>query len=130
MDLFSYASGKVSGIIGDSPSPMHYREKYHRGAPDIPDEIGDYRGRSPDTFPFPRANTGECIKNETAKDPASAYPAKASIKAAFDAWDREHAAWVTAGMQGEYPHPPAGLTSAIASRLIPRRASQHGKRWR
>ncbi len=63
-------------------------------------------------------------------DPARAYPTKASIAAAFDAWDREHAAWVAAGMQGEYPHPPAGLTSAIADRLIPRRASQHGKRWR
>ncbi len=25
---------------------------------------------------------------------------------------------------------PAGLTSAIADRLIPRRAPQHGKRWR
>jgi hypothetical protein len=33
-------------------------------------------------------------------------------------------------MNGDYPHPPAGLTSAIADRLIPRRTPQHGKRWR
>ena len=63
-------------------------------------------------------------------DPARNYPTPASIKAAFNAWDAEHAAWVEAGMNGDYPHPPAGLTSAIASRLIPRRAPQHGKRWR
>ena len=72
-------------------------------------------------------------RNESAgdfSDPASAYPTKASIAAAFDAWDRDHAAWVAAGMQGEYPHPPAGLTSAIADRLIPRRTPHHGKRRR
>jgi hypothetical protein len=72
-------------------------------------------------------------RNETAEgnsDPARNYPTPASIKAAFNAWDAEHAAWVEAGMNGDYPHPPAGLTSAIASRLIPRRAPQHGKRWR
>ena len=72
-------------------------------------------------------------RNESAEgnfDPARNYPTPANIKAAFDAWDAEHAAWVAAGMNGDYPHPPAGLTSAIASRLIPRRAPQHGKRWR
>jgi hypothetical protein len=72
-------------------------------------------------------------RNESADgdfDPARNYPTPASIKAAFDAWDAEHAAWVAAGMNGDYPHPPAGLTSAIASRLIPRRTPQHGKRWR
>jgi hypothetical protein len=72
-------------------------------------------------------------RNESAEaifDPARAYPTPASIKAAFNAWDAEHAAWVEGGMNGDYPHPPAGLTSAIASRLIPRRAPQHGKRWR
>jgi len=120
MDLFSYASGKVSGIIGDSPSPMHYREKYHRGAPDTPDEIGGYRGCAPDTFPFPGASVGDSLKNETAVDPAKNFPTKVSIKAAFDAWTDAGQPWP----------PPAGLTSAIASRLIPRRAPQHGKRWR
>ena len=125
MDLFSYASGKVSGIIGDSPSPMHYREHCHRGIPRYPRASGITGDNSPDLFPFPRVNTGECIKNETDKDPASAYPTKASIKAAFDAWTADGQPWP----------PPAGLTSAIADRLIPRpgchrRAPQHGKRWR
>jgi len=119
MDLFSYASGKVSGIIGDSPSPMHYREKYHRGAPDTPDEIGGYRGCAPDTFPFPGAGVGDNLKNETTPDPAKNYPTKASIKAAFDQWTAEGQPWP----------PPAGLTSAIASRLIPRRPKEH-RTWR
>jgi len=130
MDLFSYASGHLSGQIGDAPAPIHYREKYHRGAPDTPDEIGGYRGSAPDTFPFPGASVGDNLKNETAPDPAKNFPTKASIAAAFDAWDAEHAAWVEGGMNGDYPHPPAGLTSAIADRLIPRRTPQHGKRWR
>lgn len=119
MDLFSFVSGKVSGIIGDSPSPMHYREKYHRGAPDTPDEIGGYRGSAPDTFPFPGARVGDSLKNETASDPAAAYPTKASIKAAFDAWQAAGEPWP----------PPAGLTSAIASRLIPRR-NRELRTWR
>lgn len=119
MDLFSYASGKVSGIIGDSPSPMHYREKYHRGAPDTPDEIGGYRGRSPDTFPIPGASVGDNLKNETASDPAAAYPTRASIKTAFDQWTDAGQPWP----------PPAGLTSAIASHLIPR-ASRTPRKWR
>jgi len=29
-----------------------------------------------------------------------------------------------------WPRPPAGLPSAIADRLIPRRNPHHGKRWR
>ena len=126
MDLFSYASGKVSGIIGDSPSPMHYREKYHRGAPDIPDEIGDYRGRSPDTFPFPGASVGDNLKNETAPDPASATP----TKAAFAAWDREYLAWQEAGCPGgpdAWPRPPAGWSRM--GRLIPR-ANRSYRTWR
>jgi hypothetical protein len=72
-------------------------------------------------------------RNEIAEgnlDPARNYPTPVSIKAAFDRWDAKHAAWVAAGMNGDYPHPPAGLTSAIASRLIPRRAPHTGKRWR
>jgi len=62
-------------------------------------------------------------RNETAEgnfDPARNYPTPASIKAAFDQWTAEGQPWP----------PPAGLTSAIADRLIPRRAPQHGKRWR
>lgn len=119
MDLFSYASGRLSGQIGESPTPMHYREKYHRGAPDTPDEIGGYRGSAPDTFPFPGANIGDSLKNETAPDPAQNYPTKASIKAAFDQWTAEGQPWP----------PPVGLTSAIASRLIPR-ANRTPRKWR
>lgn len=52
-------------------------------------------------------------------DPADAYPTKASIKAAFDAWTAEGQPWP----------PPAGLTSAIASRLIPRRNCE-ARTWR
>ena len=126
MDLFSYASGKVSGIIGDSPSPMHYREKYHRGAPDIPDEIGDYRGSSPDTYPFPGANIGDSLKNETTTDPAQNFP----TKAAFAAWDREYLAWQEAGCPGgpdAWPRPPAGWSRM--GRLIPR-ANRTPRKWR
>ncbi len=118
---------------------------------DLFDPTGGRRGRCDGEFSQPFTNTGACAYAqvgrfekvpprtapsapsapcEVAPDPASAYPTKASIKAAFDAWDAEHAAWVEGGMQGEYPHPPAGLTSAIAARLIPRRAPHHGKRWR
>ncbi len=59
-------------------------------------------------------------KEEGNFDPARNYPTKASIKAAFDQWTADGQPWP----------PPAGLTSAIADRLIPRRAPQHGKRWR
>ena len=62
-------------------------------------------------------------RNESAEgnfDPARNYPTKASIKVAFDQWTADGQPWP----------PPAGLTSAIADRLIPRRAPQHGKRWR
>ena len=132
MDLFSYASGTVSGIIGDSPSPMHYREKYHRGAPDTPDEIGGYRGCAPDTFPFPGASVGDNLKNETAPDPAQNFPTKASIAVADKAWNEEYLAWEAAGCPGgadAWPRPPAGLTSAIASRLIPR-PNRSYRKWR
>jgi hypothetical protein len=118
---------------------------------DLFDLEGGRRGRCDGDFSQPFTNTGAraytqvgrfekvppriapaspCASCEVAPDPASAYPTKASIKVAFDAWDAEHAAWVDGGMQGDYPHPPAGLTSAIADRLIPRRTPQHGKRWR
>jgi hypothetical protein len=119
MDLFTYASGHLSGQIGDAPAPIHYREKYHRGAPDTPDEIGGYRGSAPDTFPFPGASVGDNLKNETAPDPARNYPTKASIKTAFDAWQADGEPWP----------PPAGLTSAIASRLIPR-GNRGASLWR
>ena len=52
-------------------------------------------------------------------DPADAYPTRASIKTAFDAWTDAGQPWP----------PPAGLTSAIASHLIPR-ASRTPRKWR
>ena len=126
MDLFSYASGRLSGQIGESPTPMHYREKYHRGAPDTPDEIGGYRGSAPDTFPFPGASVGDSLKNETALDPAQNYP----TKAAFAAWDGEYLAWQEAGCPGgpdAWPRPPAGWSRM--GRLIPR-ANRSNRKWR
>jgi hypothetical protein len=122
-----------------------------KGQLDLFDPAGGRRGRCDGEFSQPFTNTGArayaqvgrfekvpprtapsapSAPYELAPDPARNYPTKASIKTAFDAWDAEHAAWVAVGMQGDYPHPPAGLTSAIADRLIPRRTPQHGKRWR
>ena len=62
-------------------------------------------------------------------DPAEAFKNRNDIKTAFDRWDAEWRAWAEAGMVGDYPHPPAGLTSAIASRLIPRR-NREARTWR
>ena len=56
---------------------------------------------------------------DDAIDPADAYPTRASIETAFDAWTAEGQPWP----------PPAGLTSAIASHLIPR-ASRTPRKWR
>jgi hypothetical protein len=116
---------------------------------DLFDPKGGRRGRCDGEFPQPFTNTGarayaqvgrfEKVPPRTAPtapyapcepiDPARNYPTPASIKAAFDRWDAEHAAWVAAGMNGDYPHPPAGLTSAIASRLIPR-GNRGANQWR
>jgi len=60
----------------------------------------------------------EAPNQAQALDPAENYPTKASRKAAFDAWDKEWQKWAENGMIGEYPHPPAGLVSAIADCLI------------
>ncbi len=112
----------------DAPQPGHSGTPPLKGGVHCPAGTGVGLSRS-----RPGPDERVTKRNESAggfSDPASAYPTKASIAAAFDAWDREHAAWVEAGMNGEYPHPPAGLTSAIADRLIPRRAPHHGKRWR
>ena len=57
--------------------------------------------------------------DENQADPAAAYPTRASIKMAFDQWTSEGQPWP----------PPAGLTSAIASHLIPR-ASRTPRKWR
>jgi hypothetical protein len=64
-------------------------------------------------------------------DPADQYPTRASRRAAYNAWDQEYLDWQAAGCPGgpdAWPRPPAGLTSAIASRLIPRSRSE--RKWR
>ncbi|MFN8995274.1 MAG: hypothetical protein ACK5X3_16640 [Pseudomonadota bacterium] len=71
------------------------------------------RSRCPDTQALEKRN------DENQPDPASAYPTRATIKAAFDQWTAEGQPWP----------PPAGLTSAIASRLIPR-ANRSYRTWR
>ena len=129
MDLFSYASGHLSGQIGNAPAPIHYREKYHRGAPDTPDEIGGYRGSAPDTFPFPGASVGDNLKNETAADPAKNFPSKASLDAGWADYNGRWEAWEAAGKAGEEPYPSAGLLSAMGSRLIPR-GNRGASQWR
>lgn len=68
----------------------------------------------------PGPNASEGAKGAMRQfDPAAAYPTKASIKAAFDQWTAEGQPWP----------PPAGLTSAIASHLIPR-ANRSYRTWR
>ncbi len=52
-------------------------------------------------------------------DPAAAYPTRASRAIAFAAWQAAGEPWP----------PPAGLTSAIASRLIPR-GNRGASQWR
>jgi hypothetical protein len=118
-DLFDPQGGRRGRCDGEFSQPFT-NTGAHAYA-----QVGRFEKVPPRTAPI--APSAPC---ETAADPALNYPTPASIKAAFDAWDAEHAAWVADGMNGDYPHPPAGLTSAIASRLIPRRAPHHGKRWR
>jgi hypothetical protein len=52
-------------------------------------------------------------------DPAAAFKTRNDIKVAFDAWQSAGEPWP----------PPAGLTSAIASRLIPR-GNRGANQWR
>jgi hypothetical protein len=103
---------------------------------DLFDPKGGRRGRCDGEFSQPFTNTGarayahvgrfEKVPPRTAPtapcepiDPARNYPTKASIKTAFDAWQAAGEPWP----------PPAGLTSAIASRLIPR-SNKGASQWR
>ena len=82
--------------------------------------------------PCPGSKALENRNDENQADPAAAYPTRASIKVADDAWNAEYLAWEAAGCPGgpdAWPRPPAGLPSAIASRLIPR-ASRSPRKWR
>ena len=69
--------------------------------------------------PCPGSKALENRNDENQADPAAAYPTRASIKTAFDQWTAEGQPWP----------PPAGMTSAIASHLIPR-ASRTPRKWR
>jgi hypothetical protein len=63
-------------------------------------------------------------------DPARNFPTKASLDAAWAEYNGRWEAWEAAGKIGEEPHLPAGMLSAMADRLIPRRNPHQGKRWR
>jgi len=118
---------------------------------DLFDPKGGRRGRCDGEFSQPFTNTGArayaqvgrfekvpprtapsapSIPCEVAPDPASAYPTKASLDVGWAEYNARWEAWEAAGKMGEEPHPKAGMLSAMADRLIPRRAPQHGKRWR
>ena len=65
-------------------------------------------------------------------DPADTFKNRNDRVRAFAAWDREYLAWQAAGCPGgpdAWPRPPAGLTSAISDRLIPR-ANRSNRKWR
>ena len=109
LDLFDPTGGRRGRCDGEFSQPFT-----NTGARAYA-QVGRFEKVPPRTAPT--APTAPC---EVAPDPARNYPTPASIKAAFDQWTAEGQPWP----------PPAGLTSAIADRLIPRRAPQHGKRWR
>lgn len=115
----------------DAPQPGHSGTPPLKGGVHCPAGTGVGLSRS---RPGPDERVAK--RNESADgifDPASAYPTKASIAVADKAWDQEYLAWQAAGCPGgpdAWPRPPAGLPSAIADHLIPRRTPQHGKRWR
>ena len=100
---------------GEGHEPGHSGTPPLKGGVQCPDGSGSgmSRSRCPDIQALEKRN------DENQTDPASAYPTKASIKAAFDAWTNAGQPWP----------PPAGLTSAIASRLIPR-ANRSYRTWR
>ena len=100
---------------GEGHEPGHYGTPPLKGGVQCPDGSGSGMSRS--LCPGPQAL--EKRNDENQADPADAYPTKASIKTAFDRWAAEGQPWL----------PPAGLTSAIASRLIPR-ASRSPRKWR
>lgn len=100
---------------GEGHEPGHSGTPPLKGGVQCPDGSGSgmSRSRCPDAQALGKRN------DENQPDPADAYPTKASIKTAFDRWTAEGQPWP----------PPAGLTSAIASRLIPR-ASRSPRKWR
>ena len=100
---------------GEGHQPGHSGTPPLKGGVHCPDVSGGELSR----FPCPGSKALENRNDENQADPASAYPTRASIKTAFDAWTAKGQPWP----------PPAGLTSAIASHLIPR-ASRTPRKWR
>lgn len=98
---------------GEGHEPGHYGTPPLKGGVQCPDGSGSEMSRS-------RPDPAEAFKNRNDRDRA------------FAAWDRDYVAWQAAGCPGgpdAWPRPPAGLTGAIASCLIPRR-TMGGKKWR
>ena len=97
---------------GEGHEPGHYGTPPLKGGVQCPDGSGSKMSR-----PCP--------------DPADTFKNRNDSNRAFAAWDRDYLAWQAAGCPGgpdAWPRPPAGLTSAIASRLIPRR--KETRKWR
>jgi hypothetical protein len=98
---------------GEGHEPGHYGTPPLKGGVQCPDGSGSGMSRS-------------------RPDPAEAFKNRNDSNWAFATWDREYLAWEAAGCPGgpdAWPRPPAGLTSAIASHLIPR-ASRTPRKWR
>jgi len=113
---------------GEGQAPGHSGTPPLKGGVHCPAVSGSGMSR----VPCPGAQALEKRNDEKQPDPADAYPTKASIRTADKAWNEEYLAWEAAGCPGgpdAWPRPPAGLTSAIASRLIPR-ANRSARKWR
>lgn len=98
---------------GEGHEPGHYGTPPLKGGVQCPDGSGSEMSRVP-------------------ADPADTFKNRNDMDQAFAAWDRDYLAWQAAGCPGgpdAWPRPPAGLTSAIASCLIPRR-SREPRKWR
>jgi hypothetical protein len=118
-DIFGFAEARLPGQTGTPPL---------KGGVQCPAGTVSRVSR----VPCPEAQALEKRNDENQADPASAFPTKASIAVADKAWNEEYLAWEAAGCPGgpdAWPRPPAGLTSAIASRLIPR-ANRSYRKWR
>lgn len=100
---------------GEGQAPGHSGTPPLKGGVHCPAVSGSGMSRSP----CPGLQALENRNDENQPDPAAAYPTRASIKTAFDQWTAEGQPWP----------PPAGLTSAIASRLIPP-ANRTPRTWR
>ena len=100
---------------GEGHEPGHSGTPPLKGGVQCPDGSGSGMSR----VPCPGSQALKKRNDEKQPDPADAYPTRVSIKAAFDQWTADGQPWP----------PPTGLTSAIASHLIPRRTKEH-RTWR